>query len=177
MASEGAEIYCPDCGKRWVLNEDGSLSAKEGVTEFSSIPEWFEWERREVSLEIDRGEYSFSDDVDVFSMPACNKFPCLGEAKFIHDPTDGFKIIGNYNGAEYVIHRTPLQTNSLHVEYDWFRIRKDDCVDISTENDSFYCYFKHSKNVVTKLAFATELIYEKSLEAKRREKMREKQSV
>jgi hypothetical protein len=31
-------------------------------------------------------------------------------------------------------------------------------VDISTENDSFYCYPK-KENVVTKLAFATEILY------------------
>ena len=36
-----------------------------------------------------------------------------------------------------------------------------DCVDISTENDSFYCY-PTKENVVTKLAFATEIIYQKA---------------
>ena len=167
MTSSGAELYCPDCGKRWTLNEDGSISAMEGITEFSSVPEWFEWERAEVIAEVERGEYRFSDEVDVFSMPACNKFPYLGEAKLTHDPEDGFRIVGNFNDADYVVHRAPLQTNSLHVEYDWFRIRKDDCIDISTEKDSFYCYFKNSKNVVTKLAFATEAIYEKNLREKR----------
>jgi hypothetical protein len=33
-------------------------------------------------------------------------------------------------------------------------------VDISTENDSFYC-FPAKENVVTKLAFATEEIYQR----------------
>ena len=33
-----------------------------------------------------------------------------------------------------------------------------DCVDISTENDSFYCY-PTQKNIITKMAFATEEIY------------------
>lgn len=174
MSSEGAEIFCPDCGKRWVLNEDGSISAKEGSTEFSSVPEWFEWERSEVVAEVERGEYSFEDEVDVYSMPACYKFPYLGEARLIHNPTDGFKIIGKYNGEEYEIHRTPLQTNSLHVEYDWFRIKKDDCVDISTEDDSFYCYFKNAKNIVTKMAFATEAIFEKSMKERREPKNQQK---
>jgi hypothetical protein len=41
-------------------------------------------------------------------------------------------------------------------------------VDISTENDSFYC-FPTKQNVVTKLAFATEIIYQrKEYEAKQR---------
>ena len=58
----------------------------------------------------------------------------------------------------------PSQSNSLHVEYDFPRIKPYDCVDISTENDSFYCY-PTKQNVITKLTFATEIIYEKSLEA------------
>ena len=60
-----------------------------------------------------------------------------------------------------------MQINSLHIEYDWFRIKRDDCIDVSTEDDSFYCYFKTQKNVVTKLAFATEAIYQKHLREKR----------
>jgi hypothetical protein len=39
-------------------------------------------------------------------------------------------------------------------------------VDISTENDSFYC-FPEKQNVVTKLAFATEEIFLLHMERKR----------
>ena len=53
-----------------------------------------------------------------------------------------------------------MQSNSLHIEYDWCYIKPFDCVDISTENDSFFCYPK-KQNVVTKLAFATEILYER----------------
>ena len=45
MASKGTEIFCEECGKRWNLNEDGTLAALEGETEFSHVPDWFEWER------------------------------------------------------------------------------------------------------------------------------------
>ena len=117
--------------------------------------------------EVERGEYSISDEVEVYSMPGCYSFVHLGNAKFIHNSKEGFVISGNYNGAEYVVHRTPLQTNSLHIEYDWYRIKKDDCIDISTENDSFYLYFKNSKNIVTKMGFATEAIFEMAMREKR----------
>ena len=33
MASEGADIFCTECNKRWHLNEDGTLTATEGETE------------------------------------------------------------------------------------------------------------------------------------------------
>ena len=57
--------------------------------------------------------------------------------------------------------RQTAQTNSLHVEYDFGPLKGGDFVDISTENDSFYCR-PTQKNVITKLAFATEELYLKS---------------
>ena len=167
MSSKGAELFCTECGKRWTLNENGTLSANEGETEFTMVPDWFEWEREQVAAQIERGEYSFSDDVDVFSMPRCYSFVKLGKAHLTHDPENGFILEGYHNGAPYRIQRNPLQTNSLHIEYDWYRIRKADNIDISTEKDSFYCYFHNAENVVTKLAFATEAIYQKHLRERR----------
>ena len=167
MASEGSEIFCRECGKRWTLNENGTLTAKNGVTEFTQIPDWFEWEREQVTAQVEDGNYFFTDEVDVFSQPGCWKFEPLGKARLTHDAENGFVLEGHYNNADYLIHRHPLQINSLHVEYDWFRVRRDDCIDISTENDSFYCYFHNHENIVTKLAFATEAIYQKHMRDKR----------
>lgn len=169
MASKGAEIFCTECGKRWTLNENGTLSANDGETEFTQIPDWFDWEREQVEKQIESGEYSFSDEVEVYSMPRCWKFENLGKARLTHDIENGFVIEGNYNGAPYRVHRHPLQINSLHIEYDWYRIKRDDCIDISTENDSFYCYFMNAENIVTKLGFATEALYRKHLREKRPE--------
>lgn len=164
MSSKGTQIFCTECGKRWNLNEDGTLSALEGETEFSHVPDWFEWERLQVRKQIELGEYSFTDDVDVYSLPRCWKFEPLGMAKLTHDPENGFVLKGHYRNSDYEIHRAPLESNSLHVEYDFGHIKPFDCLDISTENDSFYCY-PTKQNVVTKLAFAVEEIYQK----KRRE--------
>ena len=166
MESEGAELFCTECGKRWYLNEDGTLKALEGETEFSHIPDWFEWEREQVRAEIERGEYLFEDEVEVYSLPRCYKYEPLGFGKLTHDPEEGFVLTGHYRGKDYRIQRVPLQTNSLHVEYDFLRIKPFDLVDISTENDSFYCYTT-KKDVITKLAFATEEIYKIQLEKKR----------
>ena len=166
MESKGTEIFCTECNKRWHLCEDGSLTALEGETEFSHIPDWFEWEREQVRAEIERGEYSFEDDVEVYSLPRCYKYEPLGVGKLRHDPVEGFVLTGYYRGQDYRIQRTPLQTNSLHVEYDFLRIKPFDLVDISTENDSFYCYTT-KKDVITKLAFATEEIYKIELDKKR----------
>ncbi|MBR6563788.1 MAG: hypothetical protein IKK70_07610 [Clostridia bacterium] len=166
MGSEGSEIFCRHCGKRWRLNEDGTLAALEGETEFSHVPDWFEWEREEVRKQVESGEYSFEDEIDVYSLPHCWRFRPLGKARLTHDVENGFVINGHYNGSDYRIQRMPLQINSLHVEYDFPHVKPFDCIDISTENDSFYCY-PTKPDCITKLAFATEEIYRISLEKTR----------
>ncbi len=158
MASEGTELFCTECGKRWNLNEDGTLTALSGETEFSHIPDWFDWERQQVCEQIARGEYSFEDEVDVYSLPRCWRFTHLGKAKISHDPENGFILEGHYNGAPYRVQRTPIENNSLHIEYDYCYIKPYDCFDISTDKDSFYCY-PTKPNVITKLGFAVEELY------------------
>jgi hypothetical protein len=112
-----------------------------------------------VREQIQNGTYTFTDEVDVHSMPRTWRFMPLGKATLTHTVEDGFVLTGHYRGQDYRIQRQPLEINSLHVEYDFPHIKPFDCVDISTENDSFYC-FPTKQNVVTKLAFATEEVYQ-----------------
>ncbi len=158
MDSEGAQIFCRHCGKRWEMNELGELFALEGETEFSHIPDWYEWQRANVRAQLEAGTYHFEDTVDVYSLPGCMKFEHLGEAKLIHDMEEGFVLEGVYNDSPYRIQRKPLGMYGVHIEYDYCYIRPEDCIDISTNNDSFYCY-PTKKNVVTKLSLATEELY------------------
>ncbi len=41
MASEGIHLFCKACGKRWEMSDLGELSATDGETEFSHIPDWY----------------------------------------------------------------------------------------------------------------------------------------
>ena len=163
MDSKGTALFCTACGKRWHMNEDCTLTATEGETEFSHIPDWYAWERTQVEQQIADGTYRFEDEVEVFSMPRCWKFEKLGKAKIRHTIEEGWVIEGHYRGQDYRIQREPIQQNSLHVEYDYCYLRPEDCFDISTENDSYYCYPETAKNVLTKLAFATEILYQNAL--------------
>ncbi len=164
MGSSGSELFCTACGKRWNWNEDGTLQALEGETEFDHIPDWFEWERQQVVAQIDRGEYSYSDDVEVYSLPRCWRYIPLGKAKITHDPENGFILEGTYRRKPYRIQRLPVQINSLHVEYAFPPLKRREFFDISTNNDSFYCA-PSQKYVLTKLAFATEEIYRRGMES------------
>ena len=162
MHGEGIKIRCDACGKSYTMSELGELSADDGDTEFSHIPDWFRWEREQVRAQIQRGEYRYEDEVQVFSLPRCWKFEKLGKAKLTHDEENGFVLTGHYRGQDYRIQRIPARINSLHVEYDFGKLRPiADCFDISTETDSFYCY-PSQPNVLTKLAFATEELYLRS---------------
>jgi hypothetical protein len=86
------------------------------------------------------------------------KFEHLGPATLTHDPENGFILKGHYRGEDYLVQRKPLGMYGLHVEYDYCYIKPFDCVDISTDKDSFYCY-PTKQNVVTKLSFAVEELY------------------
>ena len=158
MASEGTQLYCTSCGKRWEMDELGVLHALSGETEFPHIPDWYEWQRSEVRREIEEGRYYFEDTVDVHSLPRPMRFEHLGEAVLTHDAENGFVLKGTYKGEPYEIERKPIGMYGLHVEYDYCYIKPYDCVDISTDNDSFYCY-PTKQNVVTKLSLATEEIH------------------
>ena len=158
MESRGARLTCAACGKSWEMDELGVLHALEGETEFPHIPDWFEWERAQVRRQLDEGIYRFEDEVEVYSLPNAWRFQKLGIARLTHDMENGFVVEGEYNGKPYRIHRPPLGMYGLHIEYDYCYLRPEDCVDISTDNDSLYCY-PTKQNVVTKLSFAVEELY------------------
>ena len=165
MDSKGAEIFCKKCNSKWHLNEDGTLSCLTGETKFSHVPDWYNWERENVKQEVLSGNYHYEDDVDVYSLPRTIKSINLGKAKVKHTIQDGFVLEGHYNKQDYRIIRKPLASNSLHIEFAFAHIRHEECFAINTEDDCFYCYPKN-KNVVTKLSFAVEEIYQYHLSNK-----------
>ncbi len=169
MGSKGSEIFCTECGKRWTWHEDGNLEALEGETEFSHIPDWFNWQREQVRKQIEDGNYHFEDEVEVVSLPRVFRYIPLGKAKLVHDAETGFTLEGFYRNERYYINRKPIQTNSLHVEYDFWPFKRRDCIDISTENDSFYCCLS-KPNTITKIGFATEILYEMHLKDRKSSK-------
>ena len=162
MNSKGIFLYCEECGKKWELKENGQMEAIDGVTEFSHVPDWYLWQRTFVKKEVENGTYYFEDEVEVYSLPRTTSVPYLGKAKIVHTASFGFILEGYYNNAPYRIIRTPLQANSLHIEYDYVHVKPFDAFVINTEDDTYICYPK-KQNVITKLAFAVEEIYQYNL--------------
>ncbi len=154
---KGIHLTCEACGKKWEMTELGEMKALEGETEFSHIPDWYEWERECVRQELINGTYKFEDDVHIHSLPGV-EFIDLGNGKVTHDLENGFVVTGHYNGHDFRIQRTTKSLYTLHNEFLYGKLEKVDCFDVSIKDDSLYCT-PSKKDVVVKLMFATEEAY------------------
>lgn len=170
MYSSGIKLWCEHCKKEWEMTTLGELKSLQGETEFSHIPDWFKWERENVRSEIENGTYSFEDKVRIDTLPNAKGF--------IHQPDgiltqnmNGTNIKGISYGKAITIHKNPIELESMHVEYDYKK--KGDCVDISTNEDSYWCYPIHKRDVITKLSIATEELYMNARRQAKKEKMKE----
>lgn len=159
MKSSGMQLSCSACGKTWTLSPLSELSGDDGVTEFSHIPDWYEWERDCVCEEVLNGTYSTGLlEVHIDTLPNAKKFLHLGQGTMIHD-MDGFKVTGtDTEGKPFELIKTPASLYSCHIEYEYLG-KFGDCVDLNTLTDTLYIY-PHGENFsVTKMALATEELY------------------
>lgn len=161
MRSSGAQLCCSHCGKVWEMTELGELKSLDGPTEFSHIPDWYEWERTNVRAEIDAGKYDSGElEVDVWTLPNALKFWHLGEGTLRHD-INGFTVKGTDVDGDPFENLWPVPSlYSCHIEYDYLG-RYGDCVDLNTLEDTWYIYPKGKDFSVTKFALATEELWKK----------------
>lgn len=157
MVGKGTHLTCEECGKVWEMTELGEMKALAGETEFSHIPDWYEWEREKVRQELLDGTYKYEDNVHIYSLPGV-EFIDLGEGKVTHDLENGFIVTGHYNGHDYRIQRTTKSLFTLHMEFAYKKLNTSDNFDVSVKDDSLYC-IPSQKDVVTKLMLATEEAY------------------
>ncbi len=159
MSASGSRLRCEACGKSWLLSEEGELSAEEGATEFSHIPDWYEWERANVRREVEAGTYSTGVlPVHVDSLPNARRFIPLGRGTLVHD-MEGFTVRGTDEEGDPFEMRKPVPSlYSCHIEYDYLG-KHGDCVDLNTLEDTWYIYPEGRDFSVTKMALATEELY------------------
>lgn len=160
--SEGTKLWCNSCKKTWEMDEYGELHALEGETEFPHIPDWSNWERECVRKEIEDGTYYFEDEVRVETLPGSWKFYKQGMGKLIQTPEET-RVECNYYGEPYVLTRSAMSLESMHIEYDY--LGRGDCVDISIPEDSFWCYLT-KRDAITKISFATEEMHKLAMRKK-----------
>lgn len=160
MTSAGTKLSCTSCGKVWHMDEYGVLAAEDGDTEFSHIPDWYEWERANVRREVAEGRYSSGTlSVTVESLPNAKRFIKLGKGEMIHD-MNGFrvKLLEPPEDETASIELSAAETYSVHIEYRYL-FKHGDCVDLNTRDDTWYVYPEGQDFSVTKMALATEELY------------------
>ena len=157
MASAGTTLSCTECGKAWEMGELGDLAAQSGDTEFSHIPDWYEWQRANVRRAVQSGTYTLDTPVRIESLPNAKGYVVFEQpGRLTHGP-EGFTLTGEYDGESFTQHWPVTGQSACHVEYAYKG--RGDCVDLSTMDDSFYLYPLAPDVAVTKIALATEELY------------------
>ena len=180
MYSEGTRLWCSACGKGWQMSELSVLTAEEGETEFSYIPDWMAWERQNVRAEVRAGTYRFEDDVTVHTLPNAKRFYDQGMGRLVQTP-EGTRLTCTAYGEKRELFWAGTELESVHIEYD-YPYRKDkykknifgDCIDISTPDESYWLHPVGNRDQLTKISLATEEIY---ILAKEKVKERGKESA
>lgn len=157
MDSKDHRIFCKHCDSVFELQEDGELKATLGETPFKTIPEWFDWQRENVRKEVREGRYHFESKVIIDSLPNAKGYVPMGEGYLTHN-ADGFLLSGSHAGEDFQVHRSVAANYSVHIEMD-FLDRGLNAVDISTSDDTYFCYPLDEKSSVAKISLATEELY------------------
>ena len=157
MSSGGTKLICNACGKSWTMSEYGELCADAGDTEFSHIPDWYEWERANVRAEVESGTYGISCPVRVASLPNARGYISLGEGTMRHD-MDGFRVTVSGEHGDFEMVKPVPSLYACHIEYNYLG-KYGDCVDLNTLEDTWYIYPRDCLFSVTKMALATEELY------------------
>lgn len=156
MDSKDDTLWCNQCGKKWIMSVLGELKAEEGETEFSHIPDWYEWERVNVRREIEAGTYQFQSEAEVYSLPDSSGFINFGKGTLVHN-MNGFQLKGRHRNTPFELIWKPNTLYSCHIEYNYRN--RGDCVDLNTKNDTLYIYPQSKRCSVTKISLATEELY------------------
>lgn len=165
MESSGVSLCCGHCGKSWTLSPLGELTADTGETEHADVPSWYEFQRREVRGQIESGTYEISDEVDIDALPNARGYINLGRGRLTHN-LEGFHLEIPHAAGEIRLHKTPASMYSCHIEYDYDK--RGDCIDLSTLEDTYYIYPLNLRSCVTKIALATEELFQYHKEAELR---------
>lgn len=164
MTSNENKLWCTHCKTTYIMDEFGQLSNPSGKTQFSHIPNWFEWQREMVRNEIKKGQYNVELDVIIESLPNSTGFYRLKDGSLKHNEK-GFVL----ENPDFRLEKTVLANYGVHIEYDYFG--KGDCVSFSTLEDTYYIYPKNQNYSVTKFHFAVEELYKLEVNNKNEDKI------
>lgn len=153
MSSIGTKIICNACDKAYTLTEFGELSADDGVTEFSHIPDWFRWERTMVRKELEDGTYSLDIPVKISIMNDFKALYEVGTGRLSHT-LEGFHLTGCEGKLDFS--QKALASHSLNADFFWYEL--GDVISIGNSHVLYYC-FPEGGVPVAKARLAAEELY------------------
>lgn len=154
MKSEGVELLCAACGKKWKMDELGRMCAEDGDTEFSHIPAWYAWERKEVRKELENGTYALDIPVKIGYMTDYKAIYMIGKGRLRHGK-DGFLLTNDNGDLEY--RRSPTESHGLYADYYWYEL--GDMICVGEKGRQFYCFPLDQSVPVAKARLAAEELY------------------
>lgn len=149
-SDSGSKLFCTECGAGWEMSEYGQLVDRDSG-ETVHIPDWYEWERRNVSKEITAKEYRREYPVTVEALPNEKGFVSMGSGRLVHDRS-GFTMYVDKDGAPMFFGTKSLYT--VQTEYNYKG--KGKCLVLSTKDCCYYVYCDKKDFNPTKLQFAAE---------------------
>lgn len=164
MNSKGSALACAACGSRWEMSTLGYLE-EENTKKRLHIPDWYTWERDTVRDEIEQNKYEGIDiPVEIEALPNEKGFVKLGGGRLRHNIT-GYTLSIDDADNEVIKALTdvfPLTFSSkcmqsVQTEYNYRK--KGKCIVLSTRDCCYYIYSTAPEFIVTKLEFATEILY------------------
>lgn len=160
MSSETHFLKCDHCGATYDYLENGKLQRVDKPEEgkFNWPHEWYNWEKSEVKKEVEAGTYHVEDDLRVEKLIGAKIgfVPQEGHYHFTHDIEEGFVIKGTDNDFEF--RRSSLQSFGMHIEYNY--LGRGAFLEFSTPTETYFVYPLKNPDIITKVHFATELIYD-----------------
>ncbi len=165
MVSEGIDLSCSQCMAKWEMDELGKLvkvTDGDAFHDFSHIPNWYEWERKQVEKQIDAGKYHLDCRVKIEALPNAVNFIDCGEGRLKHKKEGFYLTFYDYRKEqETTMFFSSKSLFSIHTEYD-YRSKKGQCVTLSTSADTYFIYPLEEGFNATKIQFATEYLYKQT---------------
>ena len=153
MEGKGIGLTCHACGKRWIMDEFGQLSAENGDTEYPHIPDWYRWQRECVRKELEEGTYRLDTEVEIAIQVNLDGVCNIGKGRLVHSE-EGFHLTGAEGKLDY--RQSPTHSHTLYSDYHWYEI--GDVIGIGDNEFSYFCF--PPKDVsVSKARLATEELY------------------
>lgn len=150
----GTRLTCKACGATYELDELGRLSATEGESIFTHIPDWYAWQRACVKQEILDGSYSFDSPVRICMGVDTKHIFEVGSGVLRHNK-DGFSLTGCDGKLNYL--QKPQASYSLYSDFNWYEV--GDVICIGNSKALYYCFPEKKGDFVAKIRLAAEELY------------------